>query len=156
MTGSAKLADFLRNPKRNFSLTQEMIEISPPVPLRLRSESLEAQRALRVLVFCPIGRRRSGKRKHSSGQFLRHQRVSDSHRDNSKRPYFKGEGTFPWPSPARHREPLRRGGSPGQGKTHLLCGLRDSNERSEWVVGKSKLHGPPMAWKMQTRYLVPQ
>jgi hypothetical protein len=71
----------------------------------------EARRAQRNFIFCPIGRRRSGKRTQPFGQVLENQLGSGNIWCSAKGASAEGGGSFPWPP------------SPGQGKNHPLCVL---------------------------------
>ena len=84
----------------------------------------ETRRAQRELFFLPdretaIGQEIAALRARSSNRVAAFQRL-----DPGSRAFAGGGGSFPWPSPARHRSRSgEAGGSPGQGKTLFLCGL---------------------------------
>jgi hypothetical protein len=91
---------------RTWSLRRMLV--ARPLLLLLTTE---AQRAQRNFIFCPIGRRRSGKRTQPFGQVLENQLGSGNIWCSAKGASAEGGGSFPWPP------------SPGQGKNHPLCVL---------------------------------
>ena len=125
---------------KNKCQTSDAIDFNPPnsmvhsPPQTVRTGSLhrmlvahtlllllttEARRAQRNFIFCPIGRRRSGKRTKPFGQVLENQLGSGNIWCSAKGASAEGGGSFPWPPPARHASKARRAGLPARGKTTL-------------------------------------